>query len=141
MNRENSIRITEHDHNRFSKLPATSDPATELEHAYVVSWELVPPDVVTMNSTVMYEDEATGERRAITIVHPHHANVAEGRVSALAPVGRALLGLAAGESIDWPFPDGESRRLRVIEVMYQPEVAHRPCGPPRMNGGKAVHEG
>jgi regulator of nucleoside diphosphate kinase len=139
MNREDSIHITEHDQTTLSELPAAPGLTAEREHAYVVPWELVPPDVVTMNSTVMYEDEATGERRAITIVHPHNVDVAQGRVSALAPVGRALLGLAVGESIDWPFPDGKSRRLRVVEVMYQPKAAHRRV-PPRMNGGRAIQE-
>jgi regulator of nucleoside diphosphate kinase len=128
MNRKDPIHITEHDRTRLSELPATVSPAPEREHAYVLPWELSPHDVVTMNSTVVYEDETTGQRRTITIVHHRHADVAQGRVSALAPVGHALLGLAVGESIDWPFPDGKTRRLRVIEVVYQPEAAHRARG-------------
>ncbi len=117
MNRDESARITAHDHTRLSEPSATAGTAVDLEHAYVVSWELVPHDVVTMNSSVVYEHEASGERRTITIVHPYRADVAQGRISVLAPVGRALLGRAAGESIDWPFPDGKTRRLRVIEVV------------------------
>jgi regulator of nucleoside diphosphate kinase len=117
MNREDSIRIAELDHTRFSELLATSVPPAEQEHAYADPSESVPHDVVTINSTVVYEDEYIGERRTITIVHPHYTDVAKGRVSALTPVGRALLGLSAGESIDWPFPDGKNRRLRVIDVV------------------------
>jgi regulator of nucleoside diphosphate kinase len=76
-----------------------------------------------MNSRVLFADESTGECREITIVDPRYADVAQGRVSVLAPVGIALLGLSAGESIEWPFANGRSRRLKVVEVLYQPEAA------------------
>ncbi|HEU4582935.1 MAG TPA: GreA/GreB family elongation factor [Polyangiaceae bacterium] len=48
---------------------------------------------------------------------------ARGRISVLAPVGSALLGLAVGETIEWPLPAGQAKRLRVVEVVYQPEQA------------------
>jgi regulator of nucleoside diphosphate kinase len=34
-----------------------------------------------------------------------------------------LLGLAKGQHIDWPTPDGHERRLRVLDISYQPEAA------------------
>ncbi|MEO5830456.1 MAG: GreA/GreB family elongation factor, partial [Rhodanobacter sp.] len=46
-----------------------------------------------------------------------------GTVSILAPVGSALLGLARDQQIDWPTPDGRKRRLKVLEIAYQPEAA------------------
>lgn len=46
-----------------------------------------------------------------------------GTVSILAPVGSALLGLAQGQQIDWPTPDGRKRRLKVLKIAYQPEAA------------------
>ena len=55
------------------------------------------------------------------IVFPPDADVPNGKVSVLAPVGTALLGLAVNQSIVWPFPDGSKRCLRVLEVIYQPE--------------------
>jgi regulator of nucleoside diphosphate kinase len=91
----------------------------ELERAVIVSDEALPADVVIMNSRVAYTDETTGLRRLVTIVWPEEANGSEGRVSVLAPVGSALLGLSAGQAIEWPFPDGP-RRLRVDEVLSQP---------------------
>ena len=33
----------------------------------------------------------------------------------------ALLGLSEGQAIDWDFPDGSRRRLRLLEVVWQPE--------------------
>lgn len=125
MNMEESIHITEHDLTGLSGLRASPTLVGELERAQVVPWELLPHDVVTMNSRVLFEDESTGERRDIAIVYPQDADASEGRISVLAPVGTALLGLSAGQSIEWPFPDGRTRRLRVIEVLYQPEAAHK----------------
>jgi regulator of nucleoside diphosphate kinase len=75
-----------------------------------------------MNSRVVFEDKTTGKTTEVTIVFPQDADVQHGKVSVLAPVGTALLGLAQGDSIVWPFPDGSSRCLRVVEVTFQPEA-------------------
>ena len=85
-------------------------------HAVVVEPTKIPPDVVTMNSRVRFEDLDTG-------VYPKDADVNEGRVSVLAPVGSALLGLSVGQSIQWPLPGEKNRHLRVVSVTYQPEAA------------------
>ena len=90
--------------------PALQD---ELERATVVPAEGVPPGVVTMNSRVRYFDEHSGVCREIELVYPENADITDAKVSVLAPVGTALLGLEVGQSIDWPFPSGETRRLRV----------------------------
>jgi regulator of nucleoside diphosphate kinase len=93
----------------------------ELDRASVVSSEAVPPDVVTMNSRVVYSDETAGVQRVVTIVFPGEADAADGKVSVFSPIGSALLGLSAGQAIDWDFPDGSRRRLRVDELVHQPE--------------------
>jgi regulator of nucleoside diphosphate kinase len=89
----------------------------ELDRADVLHAADVPNDVVTMHSRVRYLDETTGERRSVTLVYPHETDVASGRISVLAPVGSALLGLSEGQTIDWEFPHGARRRLRVEEVV------------------------
>lgn len=61
-------------------------------------------------------ERATGVRRRVSVVHPLDADSAEGRISVLAPVGTALLGLSVGQAIEWQFPDGSRRRLRVEDV-------------------------
>ncbi|MNI74712.1 Regulator of nucleoside diphosphate kinase [compost metagenome] len=58
----------------------------------------------------------SGEKHVLTLVFPREANVDEGKVSVLAPVGSALLGLAVGQSIDWTAPGGRKLRLRVSAV-------------------------
>ena len=95
----------------------------ELLRAEVVEPTQVPPDVVTMNSRVMYRDEDTGETREVTLSYPQDASLAQGRVSVLAPVGAALLGLSVGQEIDWQLPGGKSKRLRILSVTYQPQAA------------------
>jgi regulator of nucleoside diphosphate kinase len=93
----------------------------ELDRAIVVKQREVPPDVVTMNSRIVYEDCATGARRDVQLVYPRDADPARGRISVLAPVGSALLGLRVGQQIAWRLPAG-IRCIRVVEVTYQPEA-------------------
>lgn len=102
---------------RFEKLEA------ELLRATVVPREEIPGDVVTMNSRVIFENEATGERREVTLVYPGSADIDAGRISILVPVGAALLGLRVGQSIDWELPSGEKQRYRIAALPYQPEAA------------------
>ena len=77
----------------------------------------MPRDVVAMYSRVIYVDEKLGTRREVELVFPAEANPAAGKISVLAPVGSALLGIAAGRTIDWPYPDGEIHRLRIERVL------------------------
>jgi regulator of nucleoside diphosphate kinase len=117
--------ITESDFRLLRMLKPHDELQRELERAIVVSSEAVPGDVVTMNSRVLYVDETTGERRLVQIVYPEGADASAGKISVLAPVGAALLGLSVGQAIEWEFPDGSRRRLRVEDVSDQPESAGR----------------
>lgn len=129
---ERRIVVTEPDLERLSRMveaqPPRNAPAcealeAELARAEVVASEEIPPDVVTMNSRARFVDEDLDEELELTLVYPRDADVARGRVSVLAPVGAALLGLSVGQSIAWPLPNGGKRRLRVSAVLYQPEAA------------------
>ncbi|PTL79281.1 nucleoside diphosphate kinase regulator [Vitiosangium sp. GDMCC 1.1324] len=95
----------------------------ELLRAEVVDPTQVPPDVVTMNSRVVYRDEDTQETREVTLSYPKDASLEQGRVSVLAPVGAALLGLSVGQEIEWQQPGGKHKRLRIVSVTYQPQAA------------------
>src|SRR5512146_2297378 len=118
-----AIYVTEQDLARLRGVVATHvsgrDAAaaqqleTELDRAVVVPREELPADVVTMNSRVVFEDE-TGRRRDIHLVYPWEAAPERGRISILAPVGVALLGLSIGQEIDWPMPNGRTASLRII---------------------------
>lgn len=88
----------------------------ELARAEVRDDADMPAGVVGMHSRVECVDEHSGERHALTLVFPQEADVDTGKVSILAPVGSALLGLSVGQSIDWHTPEGRSLRLRVDAV-------------------------
>ena len=87
----------------------------ELERAQVIPLSQVPEDVVVMNSALEYEVVATHQRRRLSLVYPQDAESNAGRVSVLAPLGCALLGLRVGQEIDWQMPGG-LRSLRVLSV-------------------------
>ncbi|HEY0310252.1 MAG TPA: nucleoside diphosphate kinase regulator [Luteimonas sp.] len=95
----------------------------ELARAEVREPRDMPPDAITMNSTARFRDESSGEERELTLVYPRDADGSPDKVSILAPVGSALLGLRAGQTIDWPLPGGRSTRLQVLGIRYQPEAA------------------
>jgi regulator of nucleoside diphosphate kinase len=94
----------------------------ELELAEVVDPERVPKNVVTMNSTVKLRDLDTKEIETYTLVFPEEADIANYKLSVLAPVGTAILGQRVGDVLRWRVPDGW-RRLKVERVVYQPERA------------------
>lgn len=94
----------------------------ELERAHVVGAKEIPPDVITMNSRVLLQDEKTSEQFTYTLVFPADANPSEGKLSVLAPVGTAMLGYSVGQTVEWPTPGGV-RRLKIASLLYQPEAA------------------
>lgn len=95
----------------------------ELDRAKLISDDEVPPDLVTMNSRVRFLMLPEKKEMTITIVYPADAKSEEGKVSVLASLGSALIGLRVGQEINWLFPDGKTRTLRILEVLYQPEAS------------------
>lgn len=94
----------------------------EIDRAAVVQAKDIPSDVVTMNSTVCIEDVDTKEEEIYTLVFPEDADLEQGKISILAPVGTAMLGYEVGDSFEWEVPAG-TRRLRIKRILYQPESA------------------
>lgn len=94
----------------------------ELDRAEVVEPEAVPRDVVTMNSEVRLRDLDSGGLKVYKLVFPSQFRWGDNSVSILAPIGTAMLGYRAGDVIEWRVPKG-TRRLKVVEVLYQPEAA------------------
>lgn len=86
----------------------------ELDRAVVV--ELLPDGVVAPGSRVRFEDERTRVLREAVLVYPSGADASAGRISVLAPIGAALLGLAVGDTIAWPLPGDREARIRILSV-------------------------
>jgi regulator of nucleoside diphosphate kinase len=94
----------------------------ELDRAIVVSSKDVPGDVVTMNAQVRVRDLDSGVEKVFRLVFPADADYEQGKVSILAPIGTALIGYRAGDTVEWKVPAGV-RRLKITAVLYQPEAA------------------
>jgi regulator of nucleoside diphosphate kinase len=132
MDKPTSITVSRLDMERIENLletpelndsPAAERLRAEFDRADVVEPGEMPHDVVSMNSSADCLDESSGKQYTLTLVYPKDADATAGRVSILAPVGSALLGLRVGQGIDWPAERGCTLRLKVIAIHYQPEAA------------------
>ena len=94
----------------------------EIERAELHEPGTMPADAVRLGSGISFLDERAGQVRSVHLVLPVDANIAEGRISILTPVGAALYGLRAGDAIDWPDIDGNERRITIVRVT-QPSPA------------------
>lgn len=94
----------------------------ELEFADVVRPQEIPADIVTMRSTIRLNDLDSGESSTYTIVFPTEVDSENGHISILAPLATAVLGRRKGEIIEFKAPS-RLRRIRVEEILYQPESA------------------
>jgi regulator of nucleoside diphosphate kinase len=133
--KEATIYITELDRQRLEKLIEVGRERNgganheylhklekELYRAETVAPEEVPGDVITMRSKVRLSDLNTNEEVTYTLVFPTEADFSEGKISVLAPIGTAMLGYREGSVIEWQVPSG-LRRLKIEEILYQPEAA------------------
>lgn len=96
--------------------------AGELDKAVVVEPRQIPPNVITLNSTVCLTDADTGDEMIYTLVFPEEADMSQGKISILAPIGTGMLGYRVGDTFEWETPGGK-RCIRVKEILYQPEAA------------------
>ena len=95
----------------------------ELDRADVLPPEQMPPNVVTMNSTVQFSIVETGKELRLTLVYPRDLDGSADKVSIFAPVGSALRGLSVGDELAWPGPGGKAMTVRVTDILFQPERA------------------
>ncbi|SHH71855.1 nucleoside diphosphate kinase regulator [Massilia sp. CF038] len=95
----------------------------EIARAKVVEPQDMPPGVVTMNSTVRFQIDEPAEQFCLTLSYPKDMPQIDDGISVLTPIGTALLGLSVGDSIDWPRRDGHLVKVRLLEVLFQPERA------------------
>lgn len=103
--------------------PGKTELETELDRADIVDPKDVPDTVVTMNSTVRFKVQSSAEQFSLTLVYPKDMDASGQKISILAPVGSALLGLSQGDQIEWPKPGGGLLSVSIEEIVYQPERA------------------
>ena len=125
--------ITERDFDRLNHMVHTARApgsgraylqalGSELKRSRVVPLKRVPKGVVTMHSQVRLRDMGSDEVETYTLVYPEEADIDQGKLSVLAPLGTAILGTRAGETVTWQVPAGW-RTVRIEKILYQPEAA------------------
>ncbi|MGI2174461.1 nucleoside diphosphate kinase regulator [Shewanella ulleungensis] len=105
------------------KMVGISELEEELARANIVEPIEMPPTIVTMNSTVKFTVESSRDEFLMTLVYPKDVDLKGDKISILAPVGSALLGLCQGDEIEWPKPGGGLIKITINEIFYQPERA------------------
>jgi len=124
--KKGGIFITEFDLERLQKLieekraiggdsAYLNDLEEELSRARIVGSKDIPGDVITMNSTACLRDLATGEELTLSLVFPQDADIEQGRISILAPIGTGMIGYRTGDVIEWQVPAG-LRRIEIKEI-------------------------
>lgn len=118
------IIVSGMDFDRLERLVAAASPesrtadflAREIARATIVPSGFLLRGVVAMGSEVEFRDDATGRSRTVNLVYPDQADLDDGKLSVLSPVGAALIGLSVGQSIEWETPTGDWRSLTVLSV-------------------------
>jgi transcription elongation factor GreB len=124
-----SVSDTHPDQNEEKRAPAGSEHgARDIEQhihylrARIDSAEVVDPtvhagnDQIFFGATVTYRDES-GDKHVVTIVGLDELDPANGRISWLSPVARALLNASAGDRVELVGPAGLTQ-LKVLAVNY-----------------------
>ncbi|MBP6344356.1 nucleoside diphosphate kinase regulator [Neisseriaceae bacterium CLB008] len=124
------ITVSSLDHDRlttlldqtdFDQFPAAELLQQELDRADVLEPDEMPANVLTMNSTATVQTDG-GQERLLTLVYPKDADFGNGKISILAGVGAAMLGLSIGQSIEWT-QEGKTTHLTLVALSYQPEAS------------------
>ncbi|WP_417468855.1 nucleoside diphosphate kinase regulator [Maricaulis sp.] len=126
-----AITLTRSDHERLWRLAESlpdsaanvAEPLlAELDRARIVADNKIAAKVVRMGSSLCFTSEL-GDEKHVTLVFPGEADIEAGKVSILTPIGAALIGLSAGQTIDWAARDGRVRRLTVQSVTQAGDAA------------------
>lgn len=85
--------------------------------AQVIDPAKMSGDTVKFGATVLVVDEDTDEEFTYQIVGDYEADMEKGKISISAPVARALIGKAEGDSVSVATPKGK-KSFEILEVKY-----------------------
>jgi regulator of nucleoside diphosphate kinase len=88
----------------------------ELDRVIVVPQAQVPAEVVGIGSRVALEELDTTLRREVVLAVPEEVGVGGDRLSILSPLAIALLGVAAGETVEYGLRSGRLAEVRLLSV-------------------------
>jgi regulator of nucleoside diphosphate kinase len=121
-----NLQICKKDFNTLETLLNNQNTSIPFKERKLLSKELskmkiledadLPEDVVKLNSKVTVMDEEKQITTVFKITLPSQANMQEKKVSVLAPISIALLGVGKDQIVEWNMPGG-IKKLKVIEVI------------------------
>ena len=107
----------------MNSMPSLAEALTEeLERARILAKGRQPEHIVCMNSEVEFRKEPWGPIHKVTLVYPGDADISEGKISVLTPVGTALIGLRTGQSITWELPAAKFGNSRYSKSATLPRL-------------------
>jgi transcription elongation factor GreA len=86
-----------------------------LAHVRVIDSSRLSADRVQLLSRVEMTNLGNNARMTYTLASPHEANLREGKISVKSPIGRALMGKQAGDTVSVRVPAG-LLRLRIESI-------------------------
>lgn len=86
-----------------------------LENSRVIDPDALPKDRVSLLSRVEFTNLTTNARMTFEIVSPHEMDLEAGKISLKSPIGAALMGKKAGETVEVRVPSG-TLRLRIDSI-------------------------
>lgn len=89
---------------------------TLMENADIVDESKLDAKVVSLGSKIVVYDIDEDEEIKYSLVGSNEANPLEGKISDRSPVGSALMGAKAGETVTVETPMGGSYQLRIVDV-------------------------
>jgi transcription elongation GreA/GreB family factor len=87
-----------------------------VDHAILIEPETQPHDRVAFGAKVKTIGDDDAERE-FTIVGEDEADAAAGKISWVAPLARALVGAAVGDTVTWKRPAGDLQ-LEIVSISY-----------------------
>ncbi len=89
----------------------------DIEHAVVMDTSSLVKGVANIGTSVKVKDEKNGNEMVFRIVGSNEADVAQGKISDLSPVGSALIGHKVGDLVsDTVAVSGYTFAYRILEV-------------------------
>lgn len=122
LNRADHERLTGLATAALDRIPDVAEELLfELERARLVSPDRTPANSVQMGATVTYR--SADSTRTVRLVYPEDADIADGKVSVMTPIGAALIGLSENQSMSWTARDGRRHQLEIVAVVPAPAQA------------------
>lgn len=87
----------------------------EIKKMEILSGELIPKDLVGINSEISIKDLGSGKIMNFIITLPLQASLKEKKISIFAPISIALLGFRKGDKIEWKMPGG-LKKIKILDV-------------------------